>query len=94
MGHKNDYSVIAFLSTGEAKKWNYVHNLKGFAKFLDDKHPQWLYFNVYSRRERNFLKRFYHGKYVDFLLFFLTFNFTFNTFNGFINSPIFQTFLS
>ncbi len=88
MGHKNDYSVIAFLSTGEAKKWNLVHNLKGFAKFLDDKHSDWMYFNVYDRRERTYLKRFYRGKFVpDFLLFFLTFN-------GFINSPIFQTFLN
>lgn len=94
MAHKNDYSVIAFLSTGEAKKWNFVHNLKEFSKFLDDKHPQWLYFNVYDRREGTYLKRFYRGKFVpDFLLFFLTFSFTFNiTFNGFINSPIFQTF--
>ena len=33
MGHKNDYSVTVFLSTGEAKKWTFVHRLNGFVRF-------------------------------------------------------------
>ena len=75
MEHKNDYSVIAFLSNGQAKKWNYVHSLQGFAKFLDEKHPDWNYMNVYDRRK---------GQYLNvstketlshtFSIFFLTFN--------------------
>ena len=68
MKHKNDYSVIAFLSTGEVKKWQFVHSLKGFAVFLDQKHPAWMYMNVYNRRTGNFLKRIYKGDTVpDFL---------------------------
>lgn len=61
MKHKNDYSVIVFLSTGEVKKWSFVHELKGFARFLDQKHPSWIYFNVYNRRTREFLKRYQKG---------------------------------
>ncbi len=38
MKHLNDYSVIVFLSAGEAEKWEYVHLLKGFPTFLDQKH--------------------------------------------------------
>jgi hypothetical protein len=64
MEHKNDYSVIAFLSDGQAKKWNYVHSLQGFAKFLDEKHPDWNYMNVYDRRKGQYLKRFYKGNIV------------------------------
>jgi len=68
MKHKNDYSVIAFLSTGEVKKWKFVHLLKGFAMFLDQEHPDWMYINVYNRRTGNYLKRFYKGNSVpDFL---------------------------
>jgi hypothetical protein len=68
MEHKNDYTVIAFLSTGEAKKWRNVHGLNKFTKFLDEKHPDWNYMNVYDRRTKQYLKRFYKGNSVpDFL---------------------------
>jgi hypothetical protein len=68
MSHKNDYSAVVFLSTGEVKKWTFVHRLDGFVKFLNDKHPDWLYMNVYDRRKREYLKRFYKGNVVpDFL---------------------------
>jgi hypothetical protein len=68
MSHKNDYSVVVFLSTGEVKKWTFVHRLDGFVKFLNDKHSEWLYMNVYDRRKREYLKRFYKGNLVpDFL---------------------------
>lgn len=66
--HKNDYSVVVFLSTGEVKKWSYVGRLKGFVKFLDEKHSDWKYMNVYNRKTRAYLKRFYKGNAVpDFL---------------------------
>jgi hypothetical protein len=61
MGHKNDYSVVVFFSTGEVKKWKFVHKLNGFAMFLNIKHSDWLYMNVYNRREGNYLRRFYKG---------------------------------
>ena len=68
MGHKNDYSVVVLFPAGEAKKWGFVHKLKGFAKFLNEKHSDWLYMNVYDRRDRRYLKRFYKGNSVpDFL---------------------------
>lgn len=61
MTAKNDYSVVVFLATGEVKKWNFVHKLSGFAEFIDSKHSDWLYMNVYNRRTRSYLKRFYKG---------------------------------
>jgi len=64
MGHKNDYSVTVFLSTGEAKKWSFVHRLNGFASFLDKKHSSWKYFNVYDRRKSQYMKRFYKGNLI------------------------------
>ncbi|MBN2747566.1 MAG: hypothetical protein JXR34_12635 [Bacteroidales bacterium] len=68
MQHKNDYSVVVFLSTGEVKKWSFVHKLNGFVQFLDNKHSDWLYMNVYDRRSRKYLKRFYKGNSIpDFL---------------------------
>lgn len=68
MGHKNDYSVTVFFPSEEAKKWTYVQRLDGFANFLNKKHSEWLYMNVYDRRKKQYLKRFYKGNLVpDFL---------------------------
>lgn len=68
MAHKNDYSVVVFFEGTPPKKWNYVHNLRGFAKFLDTQHSTWSYMNVYNRREAKFLKRFVkHSDIPDFL---------------------------
>lgn len=68
MGHKNDYSVIVFFPTGKPKKWVYVHRLDGFAEFLNKKHSDWLYMNVYDRITKKHKKRFYKGNLVpDFL---------------------------
>lgn len=64
MTHKNDYSVIVFLNDGTVKRWLYVHNLYKFAQFLDAKHSNWLYMNVYDRRKNNFLRRIVRGSFV------------------------------
>lgn len=65
MTHKNDYSVIAFFPNGTAKKWTYVHKLDEFAsRFLDKKHPEWEYMNVYNRRDNVYLRRFYKGNII------------------------------
>jgi hypothetical protein len=84
MAHKNDYTCIVYFPEGRPKKWTYVHGLLGFAKFLDNKHPNWNYFNVYDRRNGQYLKRFYKGNFIPYFLpmlifalgwsFFLTFN--------------------
>jgi len=59
MKHKNDYTIVVFFNEGNPKKWVYVHKLKDFASFLNQKHSEWKYFNVYNRRNRNYLGRFY-----------------------------------
>lgn len=64
MKEQNKYSVTAFFPSGKAKKWNYVNTLSGFAKFLNEKHSEWEYMNVYNRKEKRFLKRFYKGNHV------------------------------
>lgn len=66
--HKNDYSIVVFFESQKPKKWNFVHKLNGFSKFLDGKHPTWLYINVYNRRNRAYLMRFYKGNIIpDFI---------------------------
>ena len=99
MQHKNDYSVIVYFENTTPKKWQFVHTLNSFSKFLDSKHSGWKYFNVYERRTGKYLKRFYPGNVIPYFLslfpitlalyFFLTFNnnprrSTFN--NGFNNT--------
>lgn len=99
MKHRNDYSVIVYFENASPKKWNYVHTLDSFSKFLNSKHSSWKYFNVYERRTGKYLKRFYPGNIIPKFLpvflvvlalhFFLTFNntpwqSTFN--NGFNNT--------
>jgi hypothetical protein len=64
MKHKNDYSCIAFFESGKPKKWQYVHKLDGFVKFLNQKHQGWKYLNVYERRTGKYLKRFYPGNHI------------------------------
>lgn len=61
MEHKNDYSVIVFFDDMTTKKWQFAHDLNKFAKFLNDKHSSWMYMNIYERRSRKYLKRFYNG---------------------------------
>jgi hypothetical protein len=61
MKHDNDYSVTAFLSNKKAVKYKFVHKLDGFAIFLNQKHSEWVYMNVYDRHTGEYLKRFYRG---------------------------------
>ncbi|MDP4285969.1 MAG: hypothetical protein Q8891_16265, partial [Bacteroidota bacterium] len=105
--HKNDYSVIVYFENTTPKKWQFVHTLNSFSKFLDSKHPTWKYFNVYERRTGKYLKRFYPGNVVPYFLslipivfvlyFFLTFNNKSckSTFiNGFNNTATISTLLN
>lgn len=58
---KNDYSLIVFFPDKTVKKWNYVHRLDSFVKFLDSKFSEWTYINVYDRRTREYLRRIRKG---------------------------------
>jgi hypothetical protein len=64
MASKNDYSITVFFESDRPKKWTYVHKLDGFAVFLNKKHSNWLYMNVYDRRKNQYLKRFYKGNLI------------------------------
>ncbi|MCW3071118.1 MAG: hypothetical protein JWO44_1008 [Bacteroidetes bacterium] len=59
MAHKNDYSVVVFFPDFTPKKWQFVHRLNTMANHLNEKHPSWIYMNIYNRREGRFIKRFY-----------------------------------
>ena len=62
---KNDYSVIVFLENEtKPKRWTYVHKLNGFSMFLTQKHPTWLYMNVYERRSGKFIKQLKKGTFI------------------------------
>jgi len=59
MRHKNDYSIIVFFDDNtKPKKWSFIHKLSTTRRnFLDVKHVNWIYVNVYDRRKRTFIKR-------------------------------------
>lgn len=59
MAHKNDYSIIVFFdNTPKPKKWSFIHKLSTTRRnFLDVKHSNWIYINVYDRRTKAFIKR-------------------------------------
>lgn len=59
---KNDYSIIVFFPNNGVKKWTYVHKLNDFQKFLNSKHSDWEYLNIYERRTREFIKRVKNGE--------------------------------
>jgi hypothetical protein len=62
MVHDSDYSVIVFFHDTNTKKWRFVHKLDEFAsEVLDNKHPSWMYMNVYDRRTRILLKQIRKG---------------------------------
>ena len=61
MYHKNDYSIVVFLSDKQVKKWAFVHQINKFEKFLNHSFPDWEYMNVYNRRTRDFLIRIKRG---------------------------------
>jgi len=68
MERKNDYSAVVFFQEGTPKRWNYVHKLTDFEKFLNQKHSEWKYMNVYERRTKKFIKRFYKGNFIPHFL--------------------------
>lgn len=66
--HKNDYTCIAFYENENPKKWQFVHGLSKFVSFLNQKHPNWTYLNVYERRTGKYLKRYYPESIVPYFL--------------------------
>jgi len=102
MGHKNDYTCITYFEHSKPKKWSYVHKLDGFIQFLNSKHKDWKYVNVYERRTRKYLTRIYPGMVVkpflglvfvalisSFLRSFRPLNSTFNNGSSFSGSPLY-----
>ena len=63
--NKNDYSIIAFDNHGNVvKSWTFVHGLYKTALDLNRLTPTWCYMNVYNRRTRSFMKRYYRNNYI------------------------------
>lgn len=52
-----NYSVIAKTSskTDDFKKWRNVTDLIKFTQFLDRVYPQWKFFNVYNKKDKQHL---------------------------------------
>ena len=64
----NDYCCVAFKHKKGAKNgekigfMRFVHRLTDYAKYLDRNNVDWYYFNVYNRRNQDFIKRYYHDQ--------------------------------
>ena len=62
--NRNDYSIIAFTVENELiLKWHSVHNLYNSKKKLIELYSQFGYMNVYNKRTKQFLKRYYKEEY-------------------------------
>jgi hypothetical protein len=53
------YNCIAFFPNNQPKRWHNVDKLDGFTSFLNKSHADWLYFNVYDGKTKQYLTRFY-----------------------------------
>ena len=58
---RNDYSVQVFKKTEKVAYMQYVNDVQKYLKGLDEQHIDWQYANVYARRNRQFIKRFYQN---------------------------------
>jgi len=58
---KNDYSVTFFFNGRSPLKWDYVNSVYKATQDVKSYSggSSWIYVNVYSRRSKRFLKRFY-----------------------------------
>lgn len=92
MPHKNDYTCIVFYKSEVPKKWGFVHSLSKFVSFLNEKHPNWLYLNVYERRTGKYLKRFYPSNIIPYFLSLFVFAFILHFFLTFNNNSLRSTF--
>lgn len=59
---KNDYSITAFQGSRKVNTMVYVHSISSYVKYLEKKRIEWSVINVYARRTRRFLKRFYKDR--------------------------------
>lgn len=55
----NDYTITVFKGKTMIKSWQFVHNLYSAKMNLNRICPEWEYMNVYARRTRRFIGRFY-----------------------------------
>ncbi len=65
---QKQYSCIVFFENDTPKKWRNVTNFYSFSQFLDRTYNDWLYINVYDRKTKQYVRRFYKGSYIPFKL--------------------------
>ncbi|HBH50230.1 MAG TPA: hypothetical protein DDX98_16415 [Bacteroidales bacterium] len=59
---KNDYSITAYQGSRKVNTMVYVHSISSYVKYLEKRHINWSVINVYARRTRRFLKRYYKDR--------------------------------
>lgn len=59
--NRNDYTVTAYLGNKKVNVMRFVHDVKKYSQWLDQKKINWAVLNVYNRRNRGFITRFYKG---------------------------------
>jgi hypothetical protein len=62
--NKNDYTVTAYQGSKKVNTMKFVHDVKKYAQWLDQKKISWAVLNVYNRRSREFITRFYKGEII------------------------------
>ena len=59
--NRNDYSVQVWMKTEKVAYMEYVNDVAKYLRGLDEQHIEWQYANVYTRRNRKYLKRYYQN---------------------------------
>lgn len=62
MKNKNDYSAVAYQGSRRVNFMRYVHDVRRYVQWLAGRGIQWSVINVYDRRTREFVTRFYSGQ--------------------------------
>jgi hypothetical protein len=66
--NKNDYSIVVFFQDNtNPLKMEFVHNCYASSQWLTNSknYNNWNYFNVYARRTKRFIKRFYRNNFIE-----------------------------
>jgi hypothetical protein len=63
--NSNDYTVTAYQGSRKVNTMRFVHDVRSYAQWLDRNKLEWSVLNVYNRRNREFITRFYKGQNID-----------------------------
>ncbi len=59
---KNDYSIEAYMGSKKTNHMAFVHKITTYVAYLEKNNIEWSVINVYARRTKRFIRRFYKDR--------------------------------